>query len=181
MKKLILFTILLISFYSLNAQPLHECYSETGIKIALKGNEELQCSLSPSFNLNDCFFIDPSYIKDSLGIAYFKIKIYKNITDASDDTWKGKKIYLKDSVYIHKIRDVDKMVIYVAKFDKNERISFYLEISEFKKGSFFIDASKIDTVKYERMKSVEYHRGSDTIQGFDITPEKWTEIKKWGD
>ena len=169
MKKIILFTILLLSFYSLNAQPIPECNSETGIKIALKGNDELTCSLSPSFD-----------IKDSLGIAYFKFNIYKNITDAGDETWKGRKVYLKDSVYTHKIRDVDKMVIYVAKFDRKERIRFYLEIPEFKKGSFFIDVTKIDETNYDKMKSTKYHRGSDTTQGFDITPEKWTEMKKMG-
>lgn len=172
-----IFIALLFSFYSLNAQPIHECYSETGIKITLKGNDELNCSLSPSFDVNDCFFIHKSYIKDSLGITYFKFNIYKNMIDASDDTWKGKKMYTKDSVYTHKVRDVDKMIIYVGNFDRNDHISFYLEIPEFKKGSFYIDVKKNDG-----KEDVYYHEYNNNFGAppYDITPEKWSDIKEWG-
>ena len=165
MKKLILFTVLLFSFYSLNAQPIHECYSEIGTKIVLKGSDELICSLSTKFNLNDCFFISKSDIKDSLGITYFKFAIYKNIIDALDDRWKGKKMYSKDSVYTYKVRDVAKMIIYVGNVDRYLPTTFSLKISEFKKGSFFLDAKK----------------NEDGLDGppYDITPKEWSEIKKW--
>ncbi|MCP2028809.1 hypothetical protein L1276_003980 [Flavobacterium sp. HSC-32F16] len=176
-KTITIFIALLFSFYSLNAQPGDQsCYSERGIKIILEGSDELILSPTTPLSINNCFFIPKSTIKDSLGITYFKLTIYKNIIDASDDTWKGKKMYTKDSVYTYKVRDVDKMMIYVGNFDRNDHISFELEIPEFKKGTFFIDVKKNDG-----MKGVYYdeYKNSDGAPSYDITPKEWSEIKKW--
>jgi hypothetical protein len=173
-----IFIALLFSFYSLNAQPGdNNCYSEKrGIKIILKGIEELILSPTMPLSINNCFFLSKSTIKDSLGITYFKLTIYKNMIDASDDKFKGRKMYTKDSVYTHKVRDVDKMMIYIENFNRNDNISFYLEIPEFKKGSFFIDVKKDDG-----MEGVYYDEYNNNFgaPAYDITPKEWSEIKKW--
>lgn len=177
-KKITIFTSLFFSFYFLKAQPIDECTSKRGIKIILKGSEELILSPTLPLDINNCLFIPKATIKDSLGVTYFKLSIYKNIVDASDDTLKGKKMYTKDSIYTYKVRDVAKMIIYVGNFDRNDHISFYLEIPEFQKGSFFIDVKKNDG-----MEGVYYDEYNNNFgaPSYAITPKEWSEIKKWGD
>jgi hypothetical protein len=164
MKKLILFTTLLFSFYFSNAQPIPDCARNiTDSKIFLEGPNELLCDLTkygayPS-DLSGCFVIDSYRIKDSLNTRYFKINIYKDIYNYSNSSKK----------------DIDKMEVYFFNV-MNKNFNYYLIVPDFKKGSFFIDVSKTHKIKY-----VECQMCRQSIQAFDITPEKWSEIKKWGD
>ncbi|MEN2400898.1 hypothetical protein GKZ90_0014025 [Flavobacterium sp. MC2016-06] len=165
MKKLILF----IYFVSLSlisqAQSIPDCAKNSvNSRLFLNGPHTLLCdsissNASPS-NINQCFAIRSYQIRDTLNINYFKIYIYKNINDFANK----------------KKKKTPKMEIYFTNIIDKDSFNYYLDISKFKKGSFFINVSKKNNVK-----AVECVMCRDSIKVFDVTPKNWSEIKKWGD
>jgi hypothetical protein len=182
MKKLVLI-ISLFSFFLSNAQPVPDCAKNSAsTRLFLKGSDQLFCDLGhaiPSY-INECFAIYPYQIKDKRSINYFKINVYKNINDFSDDSWNRKKEakmnVLKSVNDSSNGKKAIKMEIYFVNIIKKDSFNFYLEIPEFKEGAYFIDVSKI-----KKIKKVECPMCIDSIDATDITPDKWEleNRKKW--
>ncbi len=163
--KLVLIISLLWLTFS-NAQPIPACAKNlASTRLFLySSDQQLLCDLVrygaiPS-RVSGCFVIHPYQMKDRQNTICFKVNVYNNIEDFSDDSWKRKK--------------VTKMEIYFVNIIKKDSFNFYLEIPEFKEGIYFIDVSKKNKIKI-----VNCYMCKDSINAIDITPHKWEKRKKW--
>jgi hypothetical protein len=168
MKKNLYLLIVLLQFFLTNAQPnpKFSCARESVFtKLFMYGNKDFYCNLSiinslQFSNINNCFAINEIQIRDSLITNYFKIDVYKSLSNFFDDTQRNVK--------------TNKMEFFLINFNRNDLINYYLEIPEFKKGIYFVDVSKKGT-----LKKVRCHECKDSVVNtIDITPQKWVKCKK---
>ena len=180
MRYLLFYTFLIVSFYS-KAQPLPECAGTINKRLFVKSNENLLSNLrignaSPSDldSTINCFEIDYSEIKDSLGNIFFDFKIYRTIENFSDNIWEKKKVPCMH-IYIGGLNFKDSTDHYY-----NDTFTYYIEISKFMKGEFWIDVATMNNfVSVPCRQCIENHGNKGKyINAINITPDNWEKCKK---
>lgn len=176
-KKLLIY-IVLINFSFVIAQPIPDCAKNTvNKKLFLKSNNNLLgyplSKSNPSIiNQNiECFSLQ-NKVKDSLGLYYYKINVYKKINDFSNDFWTRRRLTIYNNDDARKRKKVSKMEIYLINFTNKDSFNLYLDIPKFKKGNYIIDVSK-----KSKTKKVSCQMCKDSINAIDVSPNDWCEMK----
>lgn len=177
--------ICVLLIFSLNGktQPLLDCAKTTTYKkLFIKSNQNLYSNLSignasPSVidSSINCFKIDYSDIKDSLGNIYFDFKIYRTVENFSDNHWKKKEVPCMH-IYICGLKFTDSTNQYY-----NDTFIYYIEIPKFLDGEYWIDiTSKVNSISVPCSECIENHESKEKyISAINITPLNWYNIKTY--
>lgn len=157
MRKLLLY-FALIKFNFIVAQPIPECVDITKRLFLTCDNDTLLYLTDLNVpeaigSKENCFRIRD--IKDSLNTKLFKIEIYQS-----------------DKYFFKK--NEKEMKIFLTNLMLENSFNYYLNITEFVEGTFFIDVSK-----KKNTKKVYCEMCIDSIDAIDITPKKWKTKKRW--